>query len=441
MNKKKLLLGLVFVFSCFVGAIIFAQKTNANLDTIDSASLNWEGAKQLTTNANASQGAIRPSIAISPDGQRIIVAYMYKTGSNAQDADPYYQFSNNYGKNWTSSPSPIRQSADASRYVNVTIDANKNGHAVWTEKDNELWYRKESNWTSGGSNSRIFGGTSAGTFLIESPKIEAYGTNTLFLVWSNTEASGNDILFSRSFNGGTSWGSSKNISFSGGESILPDMAVDDSGNIHVVWQEQVNTDYVILYSRSTNSGTNWSNPIPVSNVTGVNPKVYNQPTIYVRGNQIHVAFENRVSEQNQNAFYASCSKNCNSLSNWSGSKVSTQNYSVKDSDPAYLKPQMVMNGNCPLIMFSSIIGNPTASDERIRISSGCESWSKNPVISSVQGVMGTNQRAVAPSATTANGWYIHLAFERKDGSAATDVSQIFVTRNMPGLYLPVILKR
>lgn len=441
MNKIKSFFSSAFVLTLLVCGLIFTHHTNANTEVIDSTSLNWEAAKQLTNNSNTPSGAIYPTIAVSANGRRVIVAYMYKTGSNAQDADPYYQFSNDYGKNWTAVPSPIRQSAEESRFVNVTIDANLNGHAVWTEKNNELWYRKESNWANGtGSNSKIFGGATAGTFIIESPKIESSGANNLNLVWSEDKGAGSDIFFARSTNGGTTWGSSVNISKTdGAESILPDIVVDSSGTIHVVWQEQITaTNYEIKYSRSTNGGSSWSSPISISNKTGVTPKYYNLPNIHVQGSTIHVAFENRVAEQNQNAFYASCSTNCNNLNNWSAEKITIQNYSVKNLDPAYLTPQMIMTGNCPLILFNGIIGNPSTADERIRMSSGCEGWSKNPINSSVQAVMGTNQRAVVPSATTANGWFIQLAFERKSGVGGT--SQIFVLRNKPGLYLPVILK-
>ena len=430
------------------------QITVADVEEVNSTNLSWEDAIQITNGTTISNGGVNPSITLSENGKNIIVGFMQKTGPGVGDADPYYAQSNDFGKNWSSAARIHTSGATESYDLSVAIDQNTNGHAVWLEQTRELWYSKQTSWAS--NNAVKLYEPSDPTFGEQgAPKIIASRNNTLDIVWSqrNNLADEFNIYHARSTNSNAanpSWPANETAVYtSGGQSSDVDAAIDDSGNLHIVWRELTNTNvYEIFYGYF--DGTDWL-PQPVatfspvnisSNInTGGDGTIFNQPSIYINGNQILVAFENRAGQDNQNAYYVSCSSNCGNANNWQGEKITTVNYSVKNTDPAFLNPQMVMSGTCPVVFFSSmdltpINPNDDDKDERMRTSSGCEGWSKNNTVSTVEATLGTNRRVVLPTAASANGWFIHLAYERKEN----DVSNIFVARNIPGIYMPVILK-
>lgn len=89
-------------------------------------------------------------------------------------------------------------------------------------------------------------------------------TGNISVVWAeNTAIPDIEIGFSRSTNGGTTWTSPVYISdltdISG-----PRVSVDEAGNIYVIWKEMINSDYKLRFTRSTDGGNAWSVPETIS---------------------------------------------------------------------------------------------------------------------------------------------------------------------------------
>jgi hypothetical protein len=84
------------------------------------------------------------------------------------------------------------------------------------------------------------------------------------VVWQEYTAMPNiEIGFSRSTDGGSTWTSPVYISDLtelGG----PRVSVDEAGNIYVIWKEMINSDYRLRFSRSTDGGGTWSTPETIS---------------------------------------------------------------------------------------------------------------------------------------------------------------------------------
>jgi hypothetical protein len=99
--------------------------------------------------------------------------------------------------------------------------------------------------------------------------IEVDNTGAINVIW-NTDLSGNhEIYFSRSTDNGENWSEALNISNSSLDSLAPEITVDSSGNINVVWQEDtISSEYVVYFSRSTDNGENWSEALNISNTLG-----------------------------------------------------------------------------------------------------------------------------------------------------------------------------
>ena len=399
----------------------------------------WENGKNLTA-VNVPQSALQPAIAGAPDGKTVLVAFLNETSGGK--TNPYYVQSGDNGKSWSNPASIYTNNATEARYINISFDASANARAVWTEDNVQLWYGIKSPQSSTWSNIKsIYSISSSPGNLIESPQIVANG-GKLHVVWGQQELGSNidDIYYMSSSDGGSSWTTAVPIANDNGAlSIAPSMAVTGNGTLHVVWEATISSSPFqaeIFYTQSSNNGTSWTTPITISQK--INPgttRGFAQPKIITEGNNLYVTFENHPDPSQQKPYFVSCSSGCTNLNNWSGGEASPQVYSVHGSDPTFLKAQPVVISGCAMALFSGITGGTT---EKIWESNSCNNWNGATSVSGVDAVLGSNFRAIKPSATTHNNWWIYMAFERKDGASGR--SDIYFVRNIPGLYLPVILR-
>jgi hypothetical protein len=98
-----------------------------------------------------------------------------------------------------------------------------------------------------------------------SPAIAVDSLENNNVVWTDNTQGNYDIYFSRSSDGSETWSQAVNISNSPGVSHRPDIAVDHAGNIDVTWFDETSSIYNIYFSRSTDDGLNWSQPVIISN--------------------------------------------------------------------------------------------------------------------------------------------------------------------------------
>ena len=209
-----LLLGLSLYLSGQVSAEIAARDIPNAPDWDDEA-------PKLISDTGGPNIADRPYIAAAPNGNKLIIVYNRRM-SAGNDKDPYFSRSTNGGQNWTS-PAPIYTSlgtAFNSLEVNLEIDANGTGHAVWVEADTQIRYSREQNW---GSSSipidDVFVQAS-------SPQIVASGSNTLDIIWTAANLGLTQVFHKRSTNGGNSWSAENSVSPSNVEALFTDFAID-----------------------------------------------------------------------------------------------------------------------------------------------------------------------------------------------------------------------
>jgi hypothetical protein len=95
------------------------------------------------------------------------------------------------------------------------------------------------------------------------PQIAVDGSGNINVVWEGTASGGWEIFFSRSVDGGATFSIPKVISNHAGSAGAPQLAVDSLGNLNVVWQAQQVFDlysWSIWFSRSGNGGASFSDP-------------------------------------------------------------------------------------------------------------------------------------------------------------------------------------
>ena len=97
---------------------------------------------------------------------------------------------------------------------------------------------------------------------IDAPQVAVASTiGQPFVTWVERLTSRYDVLV-QPFNGF----STENLSVSnpGGDNTSPQVAVDDSGNAHLVWMSFNGSKYVIQTARSYGFGSQWVGPVPLS---------------------------------------------------------------------------------------------------------------------------------------------------------------------------------
>ena len=101
-----------------------------------------------------------------------------------------------------------------------------------------------------------------------SPRVALDSAEGVNIVWGNLGNDGGKVVFVRSTDQGFTFTAPRDVSRSSGLASDPEIAVDSNDAINVAWQDTASGTSVIMYSRSTDSGQTFSNPMRVSTGTG-----------------------------------------------------------------------------------------------------------------------------------------------------------------------------
>jgi hypothetical protein len=261
----------------------------------------WTTAKRLSS---TSAGCYRPDIAAGPSGALHVVWYDYATG----EYEIYYRKSTNGGITWTATKR-LTWTARSAEYPALAVDSSGNPHVAWMEYilgNYEIYYKKSTDggthwttakrltWTSESSDEPALAVDSSGNphvVWFEStpgksdiyhkkstdggitwtatkrltwdpegswyPSLAVDSSDILHLAWENATIEAPEIFYRRSTDGGTSWIPVKRLTWTSGLSGSPQIAVDPSGNPHVVWYDSTPGHYEVYYKMSTTGGTTW----------------------------------------------------------------------------------------------------------------------------------------------------------------------------------------
>jgi hypothetical protein len=121
----------------------------------------------------------------------------------------------------------------------------------------------------------------------------AVGPNDfLHMVWEDDFQGNQEIYYKQSQNSGSSWGGIKRLTWNPHSSSTPRIAVGGNGHIHVVWYEYTASyDNDIFYKKSTDNGVTWSKTqrLSWSNESS-------SPVIGIDSNgKIHIFFHERLT--------------------------------------------------------------------------------------------------------------------------------------------------
>jgi len=207
--------------------------------------------------------SVHPDIAVDSAGTAHIV------WQDAKDNHwGIYYVKSSDGNDW-STPKEIGNPPDDGQTPSITIEQNRI-YVVWRQWESSstenIYYRRSNDrGDTWGDIKKITNGSGVSC----SPKIIANG-ETLHLIWVNKSDGNPEIYYKKSVNGGDNWSEDKRITYTVNNSYQPDMDIDSSGNIHIVWQEWLddkgqNTD--VYYAKSIDEGEHWD-ITALTNVSG-----------------------------------------------------------------------------------------------------------------------------------------------------------------------------
>ena len=161
-------------------------------------------------------------------------------------------------------PEGLAWTSGASYAPAIAVDLSNNLHVVWTDTTNCIWELFHTKSTDGGAtwikSKRITWSVGPSQF----PAIVVDPFGDLNMVLQNYNAGNHEICFKKSTDGGVTWTASKRLTWNGGVSQSPAIAVDSSGNIHVVWDDDTPGNAEIYYKKSLDGGATWTPSIWLS---------------------------------------------------------------------------------------------------------------------------------------------------------------------------------
>ena len=212
-----------------------------------ASAADWEYEVQLTNASGISSTAKvnAKNIAVEPNGKIHVVFSDGRSGGY----DIYYK--RYTGSYWTADYKFT--ATGAQHYPAVAVDVSHKIHVVWTDyrhgsssySASEIYYRRyeAGSWLD---EERLTYSGSA-----RYPSVAAYGSE-VHLVWEDSKTGSCNVYYSH-FDG-LGWSSEERITATATSSMMPAAAVDEAGNLHVVWVEADTPDGdVVRYGRYNGS--------------------------------------------------------------------------------------------------------------------------------------------------------------------------------------------
>jgi len=121
------------------------------------------------------------------------------------------------------------------------------------------------------------------------PEIAVDPSDGINVAWQEGPSGANAIMFSRSTDGGQTFSEPKQVSTGSGDAVEAAIATDSQGRISVAWVDASLGHGEAFYSRSTDSGQTFSEPIDVSNFKSGD---IHKPTLTTFNKVVYLAFQN-----------------------------------------------------------------------------------------------------------------------------------------------------
>lgn len=130
------------------------------------------------------------------------------------------------------------------------------------------------------------------------PDMAVDSSDVIHIVWADYTPGNYEIYYKKSTDHGTSWSAPQRLTWNSGLSDTPKIVIDWLGSLHVVWSDCSFSSYELLYKNSTDSGNTWG-AVKRLTYTSVNSR---NPDIERDLNNIYIVWDEPKSGYNQILF-------------------------------------------------------------------------------------------------------------------------------------------
>ena len=130
------------------------------------------------------------------------------------------------------------------------------------------------------------------------PKMYAEN-DRVYLMWESNKERNFDVFLSESTDYGKTFSEPRNLSGNDGNSGAPQMIIDGD-NVYAVWMDDSSGNFEILFSKSTDGGKTFGVPVKVSK--SMLDSGYPQFAVY--GNNVYVAWTETITDKNYDIYFA-----------------------------------------------------------------------------------------------------------------------------------------
>ena len=128
------------------------------------------------------------------------------------------------------------------------------------------------------------------------PEIVVDKTDQINVVWEDTAPGYKGIKFARSTDHGATFASPVPISTGPGDSVEPQLTTDESGRIYITWSQVIAGATQLMLARSTDHGATFSAPQQLS--SGGNADVH-KSALVASGNGVYIVYNNDAASSRQ----------------------------------------------------------------------------------------------------------------------------------------------
>ena len=212
----------------------------------------WPANRRLTWNSGSSGS---PAIAVEPSGKLHLVWADEAPGHS----EIYCRNSPDGGTTWTASRR-LTWTLGSAGGPAIGLDSSGNLHLFWLAYiagAEEIYYKKSADSGATWSTEKRLTWTSAP--LVWGHAFAMDSSGDVYLTWCKfVDPSHSAIYFKKSTDGGSTWTPGEKLIWTSANSRRPSIAVDGNGHLHVVCRENTPGNWEIYYKKSTDGGTTWS---------------------------------------------------------------------------------------------------------------------------------------------------------------------------------------
>jgi hypothetical protein len=128
------------------------------------------------------------------------------------------------------------------------------------------------------------------------PEIAMTAGDVINVVWEDTVSGTSAIRFARSTDNGATFSSPQQVSHGDGSATEAHIAADGAGRLSVVWVQTIGDDKHAFYSRSTDDGATFSEPLQLTRAPGTS---ISKPLALAYQNVVYVAYQNEAPRHMQ----------------------------------------------------------------------------------------------------------------------------------------------